>query len=101
MSQNEEETKIIDALKKVIDPETGRNIVEEGLIYGFTAHGRYIKVFASFESSTPTCNFCKAISWTIIEKISNEIVLKLNEIGFKDVEVVEELNPKLIYKSTV
>ncbi|BAL81045.1 iron-sulfur cluster assembly protein [Caldisericum exile] len=96
---NELERKIIEALKKVKDPETGNDIISENLVYGFTPKEQYIKVFVSFEGSTPTCNFCKAISWTIIDKISSEIISALKEIGFETVEVVEELNPKLIYKA--
>ncbi|MFU2157764.1 MULTISPECIES: iron-sulfur cluster assembly protein [Caldisericum] len=96
---NESEKLIIEALKKVKDPETGVDIISENLVYGYTPKNKYIKVFVSFEVSTPTCNFCKAISWMIIDKISQDIVTALKEIGFETVEVVEELNPKLIYKT--
>lgn len=98
---NELEKRVVEALKKVKDPETGSDIVSEGLIYGFTIYeDNSIKVFVSFESSTPTCNFCKAVSWTIMDRITKDITEALKDFGFTKIMVVEELNPKIIYRET-
>jgi metal-sulfur cluster biosynthetic enzyme len=95
---NDLEKKVVEALKKVKDPETNMDILAENLVYGFTINDKYIKVFVSFEASTSTCNFCRALSWIIVDKISEQIVRALKEIGFEGVEIVEELNPKIVYK---
>lgn len=92
------EEKVVKKLKEVKDPETDINIVDEGLVYGFTIKNDTIKVFIGIESATPVCNFCKALSWLTIDKITENIVNKLKELPFKEVTVVEELNPKIIYK---
>lgn len=92
------EEKVVKKLKEVKDPETDINIVDEGLVYGFTIKNDTIKVFIGIESATPVCNFCKALSWLTIDKITENIVNKIKELPFKEVTVVEELNPKIIYK---
>jgi len=97
---NELEQKVVEKLREVKDPENGLDIIEEGLVYGFTIKENSIKVFIGIESATPTCNFCKAISWLTIDKISKEIGEKLKELGFEEIQVVEELNPKIVYFST-
>ncbi len=92
------EEKVVQKLKEVKNPETNVSIVNEGLIYGFTIKDDTIKVFIGIESATPVCNFCKALSWLTIDKITESIVNKLKKIPFKEVTVVEELNPKITYK---
>jgi len=95
---NDLEEKVVEALKKVKDPETNMDILSENLVYGFTINDKHIKVFVSFEDSTSTCNFCRALSWIIVDKISKQIVRVLKEMGFEGIEIVEELNPKIVYK---
>lgn len=92
------EEKVVKKLKEVKDPETNVSIIDEGLIYGFTIKDDTIKVFVSIEAATPSCNCSKALSWIIFDKITENIVKKLKELSFKEVVVVEELNPKIIYK---
>jgi hypothetical protein len=52
----------------------------------------------SFTSNTPACFFCKAIAWTLIEKISDGIVEELQQEGYKNVRVVDALNPRIYYR---
>ncbi len=92
------EEKVKEALKMVKDPETNMDIVSEGLVEGFTPFENSIKIFVGFERSSPTCNFCRALSWTIIDKISEEIIKAVKPLGFDKVQIVEELNPKILYK---
>lgn len=47
------ENGVYDALKKVIDPEIGENIVDLGLVYGITLHGNTISVRMTMTS--PAC----------------------------------------------
>ncbi len=96
----DENNKIIEILKKVIDPETGVDIVSEGMVYGFTINEMVTEIWMSFSSATPVCFFCKAVAWTEIEKISNCIVEELGKEGYKNIRVVESLNPKIYYKTS-
>ena len=85
-------------LKRVRDPETGVDIVAEGLVYGYTANELITEIWMSFTSNTPACFFCKAIAWTLIEKISDGIVEELQQEGYKNVRVVDALNPRIYYR---
>jgi hypothetical protein len=42
--------------------------------------------------------FLQSFILDIVDKISEQIVRALKEIGFEGVEIVEELNPKIVYK---
>jgi len=95
---SESET-VIATLKRVLDPETGVDIVSEGMVYGYTANELVTEIWMSFMSSTPVCSFCKAIAWTLIEKISDRIVEELQKKGYKNVRVVDALNPRIYYKT--
>jgi metal-sulfur cluster biosynthetic enzyme len=90
---------VIATLKRVRDTETGVDIVTERLVYGYTANELVTEIWMSFTSNTPVCFFCKAIAWTLIEKIFNRIVEELQEEGYKNVRVVDALNPRIYYRS--
>jgi len=45
--------KVLEALKKVVDPELGLNIVDLGLIYSLKIVGK--KVYIKMTLTTPTC----------------------------------------------
>jgi hypothetical protein len=53
-----------------------------------------------FQGNTPVCNFCKTIAWSLIEKISNDIMEEFKKEGYKNIKVVEALNPLIYYKSS-
>jgi metal-sulfur cluster biosynthetic enzyme len=96
----EDKEKIIEILKRVKDPETGVDIVTLGLIYGFTIDENETEIWVDFQNSTPVCFFCKTIAWSLIEKISTDIVKELEKEGYKNIKVVEALNPSVYYKSS-
>jgi metal-sulfur cluster biosynthetic enzyme len=95
-----ETDKVIATLKRVLDPETGVDIVTERMVYGYTANKLVTEIWMSFMSSTPVCSFCKAIAWSLIDKISDGIVEELQREGYRNVRVVDALNPKIYYGST-
>ncbi len=86
-------------LKRVLDPETGVDIVAEGLVYGYTANELVTEIWMRFISNTPGCFFCRAVAGTLIEKISDGIVEELQKEGYKNVRVVDALNPRIYYRS--
>ncbi|MGB9695116.1 MAG: iron-sulfur cluster assembly protein [Caldisericaceae bacterium] len=88
---------IIEILKRIKDPETGLDIVSEGLVYGFTVNELKTEIWMSFESNTPVCYFCKLISWALIQKITQSIVEEFSKSGYINIKVVEALNPKIYY----
>ncbi|RLD13232.1 MAG: hypothetical protein DRI28_06300 [Caldiserica bacterium] len=96
---NAKEKEVVDILKEIKDPETDMDIVSLGLVYGFTIEGDSIDVWMDFQGNTPQCFFCKTLAWSIIEKISTEVINKLKS-KFKSVRVVEATNPKIVYKSS-
>ena len=95
-----ETDKVIATLKRVLDPETGVDIVTERMVYGYTANELVTEIWMSFMSSTPVCSFCKAIAWSLIDKISDRIVEELQREGYRNVRIVDALNPKIYYRST-
>jgi len=94
---NELEKRVLEELKKVKDPETGSDIVSLGLVYGMTIEGSYAEIWVSFARRLSICPFCKAIGWTLIDRITRDIVNKLEGLGFKRVKVVESMNPNIAY----
>jgi hypothetical protein len=46
------------------------------------------------------CYFCKTIAWSIIEKISSKILEEFKKEGYKNIKIVEALNPSIYYKSS-
>jgi len=89
---------IIDLFKKVKDPETNSSIYDLNLIYGYTIDNDSIDIFVNFQSNTPSCFFCKAIAWNIIEKISNDLIETFKNSGFKKIRVLEATNSNIFYK---
>ncbi len=83
--------KVIEILKKVKDPETNLNIVDEGLVYGLTVKESEVQVFLLMARSTPHCHFCQMIAINVQRKILREIVKVLKEEGFERVEIYNEL----------
>ena len=65
------EAEIREALKQVIDPELGVNIVDLGLIYGVDIVGR--KVFVTMTLTTPGCplhaGFSAAVQQAVAERV--------------------------------
>jgi metal-sulfur cluster biosynthetic enzyme len=96
----DDKEKIIEILKRVKDPETGVDIVTLGLVYGFTIDENVTEIWVDFQGNTPVCNFCKTIAWSIIETISNDIMEEFKKEGYKNIKVVEALNPSIYYKSS-
>jgi len=90
--------KIIDLLKEVKDPETLSSIYDLNLVYGYTLNDDSIDIFVNFQGNTPSCFFCKAIAWNIIEKISNDLVDTFKNNGFNKIRILEATNPNIFYK---
>ncbi len=78
-------------LKGVADPETGVNIVDEGLVYGLTVEGESVQVFLLMARSTPECHFCWMLAINVQRKILRDIIALLREGGFNRIEVYNEL----------
>lgn len=89
---------VINLLKKIKDPETEISIYDLGLIYGYTIKNNSIDIFVNFQRNTPSCFFCKIISWKIIEDISNNLVEIFKENGFEKIRILEAINPNIYYK---
>ncbi len=94
-----ETDKVMATLKRVLDPETGLDIVTERMVYGYTANELVTEIWMSFMSGTPVCPFCKTIAWSLIDKITDRIVEELRKEGYQNVRVVDALNPRIYYKS--
>ncbi|MFH7861021.1 MAG: metal-sulfur cluster assembly factor [Candidatus Aenigmatarchaeota archaeon] len=73
--------KVLAALRKAIDPETGIDVVSMGMIKGIEVKGKNVKI--KFKPTTP---FCPMISY-LIEEIKQE-AKKVKGIGKVEVEVV-------------
>jgi len=95
-----ETDRVMATLRRVVDPETGVDVVTERMVYGYTANELVTEIWMSFMSSTPVCSFCKAIAWSLIDKISDRIVEELQKEGYQNVRVVDALNPRIYYRST-
>lgn len=72
------ETEILTALRQVIDPELGQNIVDLGLIYSVKIVGA--KVWVSMTLTTPGCPMHESIGWGVKCAL-------LNLAGVDDAEV--------------
>jgi len=75
--------KIIEALKEVVDPELGLNVIDLGLIYDIKVEKE--KVFVKM---TLTSSFCPMSQFLV-----NEVENKIKEIGAKDVKVQVVFKP--------
>ncbi|WP_297435247.1 iron-sulfur cluster assembly protein [Thermococcus sp.] len=82
---------VVGVLREVEDPETGLNIVDEGLLYGLTVEGEKIQVFLLMARSTPECHACRMLAINVQRRILIDIVDILREEGFKRIEVYNEL----------
>jgi len=77
------EQDIYDAIKTVIDPEVGFDIVSLGLIYGVNIENRHIRV--SMTLSTKACPLHELIKqWT------HDAVVKLETVDTCEIEIVWE-----------
>jgi metal-sulfur cluster biosynthetic enzyme len=69
MLMNLTEEMILAALREVIDPEIGCNIVDLGLVYSVVIDGG--KVFVSMTLTTPGCPMHESICWGVKEALLN------------------------------
>ncbi len=82
---------VVERLKSVIDPETGLDIVDEGLVYGLTVEGKLVQVFLLLARSTPECHFCQTIAVNVQRRILRDAVNVLREQGFERIELYNEI----------
>jgi metal-sulfur cluster biosynthetic enzyme len=75
------EATVLKALRHVIDPEIGCNIVDLGLIYGVTINGS--KVSVTMTLTTPGCPMQESIRWG-----AQCALLNLEDVDEAEVEVV-------------
>lgn len=87
----EEVKRVVKVLENVEDPETGLNIVEEGLLYGLTVENEGVEVFLLMARSTPECHACQMLAINVQRKILEDIVKILRAEGFNSVKVYNEL----------
>lgn len=78
------EEEILAALRAVIDPELGVNVVDLGLVYGVEASGRDVRVVMTM--TTPACPLHSYLRDAAIEAIREQIA----EAGQVSVEIVWE-----------
>ncbi|WP_297488263.1 iron-sulfur cluster assembly protein [Thermococcus sp.] len=82
---------VVERLKSVIDPETGLDIVDEGLVYGLTVEGKLVQVFLLLARSTPECHFCQTIAVNVQRRILRDAISVLREQGFERIELYNEI----------
>ena len=75
------ETAVREALRQIIDPEIGCNIVDLGLIYHIAIADGVVKVKMTL--TTPGCPMHDSISWGV-----KNALLSLEGVSDADVEVV-------------
>jgi metal-sulfur cluster biosynthetic enzyme len=63
IAQSINEAEVLDALRQVIDPELGQNIVDLGLIYSIEIHGW--RVVVRMTLTTPGCPMHESICWGV------------------------------------
>jgi len=83
--------RVVEVLKRVRDPETDLNIVDEGLLYGLTVKGKEVEVFLLMARSTPECHFCQMIAINVQNKILGDIMTVLKAEGFNRIKIYNEL----------
>ncbi len=69
--------KVLDALKEVIDPHTGMNLVDMGVVRDVEVEDDRVYVILR-----PTSPFCPITDYLI-----NAVREKIGELGYKEVEV--------------
>lgn len=82
---------VVEGLKSVIDPETGLDIVDEGLVYGLTVEKKLVQVFLLLARSTPECHFCQTIAVNVQRRILKDTINVLREQGFEKIELYNEI----------
>jgi metal-sulfur cluster biosynthetic enzyme len=75
------EARAIDALRGVIDPEIGLDVVELGLVYGVDVHGRDVRVRLTM--TTPACPLGEEIV-----RDAEDRLRVIDGVGAVDVELV-------------
>ncbi|MCC6766240.1 MAG: metal-sulfur cluster assembly factor [Deltaproteobacteria bacterium] len=75
---------VVDALRLVIDPEIGVNVVDLGLVYGIALEEDAVHVQLSMTS--PTC----PLSGYLVDTASRTIARRIPEIGRVFVSLVDE-----------
>jgi metal-sulfur cluster biosynthetic enzyme len=75
------ESQVLETLRRVIDPELGRNIVDLGLIYGVNITGT--KVSITMTLTTPGCPMHESIRWGV-----QNALLNFEGVDEVDVELV-------------
>jgi metal-sulfur cluster biosynthetic enzyme len=83
--------RVVSTLQNVIDPETGLNVVEEGLLYGVTVNGSLVQVFFLLARSTPKCHFSQALAVNVQQRILRDTIGILKKEGFKRIELYNEI----------
>jgi len=86
-----EVSEVVRILEKVKDPETGLNIVEEGLLYGLTVKENTVEVFLLMARATPECHACQMLAINVQNKILDSLLAVMKRKGFKRVQVYNEL----------
>lgn len=85
---------ILNKLKKINDPELGKNIVDLGLIYEVNAKENSVKILMTF--TTPFCPYGQ----TLMDEVKTE----LKKMKFKKIDVeltfdppwsLEKINPEI------
>ncbi|ADT83334.1 hypothetical protein TBCH5v1_0414 [Thermococcus barophilus] len=87
----EDVKRVVEILKRVRDPETDLNIVDEGLVYGVTIEGKKAQIFLFMARSTPECHFCQMMAINVQRRILRDIINVLKQEGFNKVEVYNEI----------
>ena len=75
--------KVLNILKRIVDPEIGANIVDLGLIYGIKAEKDKVKILMTLTS----------IGCPLTGLITSEVESELKKAGFKKVEIELTFNP--------
>ncbi|MDV3103907.1 iron-sulfur cluster assembly protein [Thermococcus waiotapuensis] len=82
---------VVEVLRSVKDPETGLNIVDEGLLYGLTVEGKNVDVFFLMARSTPECHFCQMLAINVQNRILRDVISALKSAGFEKIRAYNEL----------